>query len=224
MIESNLPTNERIKQFSKNEDPSLLALYFEFGRYLLISSSRRGGQPANLQGIWNEDLIPPWSSKWTTNINLEMNYWQADAGDLWETEDPLWGLIGDLRQTGAETAHTHYHSDGWVLEHNTDLWRATTPVDGPWGIWPMGEAWLSNQMWDHYLFSDDRNFLAMQAYPAMKEAATFIAGTLVEVPAGMPFRWRFGHQSLDIARERISLERQAGKPDLCSDHGSRIDS
>jgi alpha-L-fucosidase 2 len=185
--QSNLPTNERIKQFSKNEDPSLLALYFEFGRYLLISSSRRGGQPANLQGIWNEDLIPPWSSKWTTNINLEMNYWQADAGDLWETEDPLWGLIGDLRQTGAETAQTHYHSDGWVLEHNTDLWRATTPVDGPWGIWPMGEAWLSNQMWDHYLFSDDRNFLAMQAYPAMKEAATFIADTLVEIPAGMPF-------------------------------------
>jgi alpha-L-fucosidase 2 len=185
--QSKLPTNERIEQFSKNEDPSLLALYFEFGRYLLISSSRRGGQPANLQGIWNDALLPPWSSKWTTNINLEMNYWQADAGDLWETEDPLWSLIGDLRQTGAETARVHFHSDGWVLHHNTDLWRATTPVDGPWGIWPMGEAWLSNQMWDHYLFSNDRNFLALQAYPAMKAAATFIVGTLVEVPAGMPF-------------------------------------
>ncbi len=185
--ESSLPTDERIKQFSKNEDPSLLALYFEFGRYLLISSSRRGGQPANLQGIWNENLTPPWSSKWTTNINLQMNYWQADAGDLWETEDPLWGLIGDLRQTGAKTALTYYHDNGWVLHHNTDLWRATTPVDGAWGIWPMGEAWLSNQMWDHYLFSGDRNFLALQAYPAMKGAAAFIAGILVEVPAGSPF-------------------------------------
>jgi alpha-L-fucosidase 2 len=185
--QSTLPTDERIKQFSKNEDPSLLALYYEFGRYLLISSSRRGGQPANLQGIWNDSLAPPWSSKWTTNINLQMNYWQADAGDLWETEDPLWGLIGDLRKSGSETARVHYHSDGWVLHHNTDLWRATTPVDGPWGIWPMGEAWLSNQMWDHYLFSGDRNFLDRQAYPAMKEAAAFILGTLVEVPAGMPF-------------------------------------
>ncbi|AXC13304.1 putative large secreted protein [Acidisarcina polymorpha] len=185
--ESNLPTNQRIEQFSKHEDPSLLALYFEFGRYLLISCSRRGGQPANLQGIWNDALLPPWSSKWTTNINLEMNYWQADAGDLWETEDPLWGLIADLQQTGAETARVHYHSAGWVLHHNTDVWRATTPVDGPWGIWPMGEAWLSNQMWDHYLFSNDRSFLAQQAYPAMKAAATFIVGTLVEVPSGMAF-------------------------------------
>lgn len=184
---STLPTNERIAQFSKTEDESLLALYFEFGRYLLISSSRRGGQPANLQGIWNDALLPPWSSKWTTNINLQMNYWQADTGDLWETEDPLWGLIGDLRQSGAETARVHYHSKGWVLHHNTDLWRATTPVDGPWGIWPMGEAWLSNQMWDHYLFSGDRAFLAQQAYPAMKEAAEFIIGTLVEIPAGKPF-------------------------------------
>ena len=116
-----------------------------------------------------------------------MNYWQADAGDLWETEDPLWGLISDLRQTGSATARVHYHSDGWVLHHNTDLWRATTPVDGPWGIWPMGEAWLSNQMWDHYLFTNDRSFLATQAYPAMKEAAAFVLGTLVEIPAGMPF-------------------------------------
>ena len=184
---SKLPTNERIKQFSHDHDPSLLALYFDFGRYLLIASSRSGGQAANLQGIWNESLLPPWSSKWTTNINLQMNYWQADAGDLWETETPLWSLIGDLRQAGAATALTQYHSRGWVLHHNTDLWRATAPVDGAWGIWPMGEAWLSNQMWDHYLYSNDRSFLSTQAYPAMKEAAEFVLGTLVEIPAGHPF-------------------------------------
>ena len=105
---------------------------------MLISSSRPGGQPANLQGIWNEGLRPAWGSKWTTNINLEMNYWQADAGDLWETQVPLWSLIRDLRVTGADTARVAYHSKGWVVHHNTDLWRATTPVDGSWGIWPVG--------------------------------------------------------------------------------------
>ena len=183
-------TDRRIQNFARNDDPALLALYFEFGRYLLISSSRPGGQPANLQGIWNQDLVPPWSSKWTTNINLEMNYWQADAGDLWETEEPLWGLIRDLRVAGGETARVQYHSKGWVLHHNTDLWRATAPVDGPWGIWPMGEAWLANQMWDHYEFSGDREFLRRDAYPAMKEAAEFILGVLVEAPPGTPFAGR----------------------------------
>ena len=187
---STTPTDRRIKSFAENEDPDLLALYFEFGRYLLISSSRPGGQPANLQGIWNEDLLPAWSSKWTTNINLEMNYWQADAGDLCETQEPLWSLIRDLRVTGAETARVHYHAKGWVLHHNTDLWRATTPVDGPWGVWPMGEAWLANQMWDHYEFSEDREFLRREAYPAMKEAAQFVLDTLVPAPAGTPFAGR----------------------------------
>ena len=183
-------TDRRIKDFAENNDPSLLALYFEFGRYLLISSSRPGGQPANLQGIWNQDLVPAWGSKWTTNINLQMNYWQADTGDLWETEEPLWSLIRDLRVTGAETARVHYHSRGWVLHHNTDLWRATTPVDGPWGIWPMGEVWLANQMWDHYEFSEDLEFLRRQAYPAMKEAAEFALDALIEAPAGTPFAGR----------------------------------
>lgn len=177
-------TDQRIKNFAATNDPSLLALYFEFGRYLLISSSRPGGQPANLQGIWNEDLLPAWSSKMTTNINLEMNYWQADTGDLWETQEPLWSLIRDLRVTGADTARVDYHSKGWVLHHNTDFWRATTPVDGPWGIWPTGAVWLANQMWDHYEFSDDREFLRREAYPAMKEAAQFVLGNLVEAPAG----------------------------------------
>ena len=183
-------TDQRLKSFGEDEDPSLLALYFEFGRYLLISSSRPGGQPANLQGIWNEGLRPAWGSKWTTNINLEMNYWQADAGDLWETQAPLWSLIRDLRVTGANTARVAYHSKGWVLHHNTDLWRATTPVDGSWGIWPVGGIWLANQMFDHYEFSGDRDFLRREGYPAMKEAAEFALGILVEAPAGTPFAGR----------------------------------
>jgi alpha-L-fucosidase 2 len=176
-------TDRRLKNFEESNDPSLLALYFAFGRYLLLSSSRPGGQPANLQGIWNQDMLPAWASKWTTNINLEMNYWQADSGDLWETQQPLWDLIRDLRITGAETARMQYRSKGWVLHHNTDLWRATTPVDGAWGIWPSGQSWLANQMWDHYLFSGDRAFLAQQAYPAMKEAAQFALTDLVQAPA-----------------------------------------
>lgn len=203
-------TDRRIQDFAESDDPSLLALYFEFGRYLLISCSRPGGQPANLQGIWNQDLNPAWGSKWTTNINLEMNYWQADAVDLWETEEPLWSLIRDLRVTGAETARADYHSKGWVLHHNTDLWRATTPVDGPWGIWPMGEAWLANQMWDHYEFSKDRAFLRRQAYPAMKEAAEFVLGTLVEAPAGTPFAGRLVTNPSTSPENRYILN---GKPE-----------
>ena len=202
-------TDQRIKNFAVNDDPSLLALYFEFGRYLLISSSRPGGQPANLQGIWNEDLLPAWSSKWTTNINLEMNYWQADAGDLWETQEPLWILIRDLRVTGAATARVDYQSKGWVLHHNTDLWRATTPVDGPWGIWPTGGVWLANQMWDHYEFSGDREFLRQQAYPAMKEAAQFALDILVEAPAGTPFAGRLVTNPSTSPENRYVLN---GKP------------
>ena len=202
-------TDQRIKNFAGNEDPALLALYFEFGRYLLISSSRPGGQPANLQGIWNQDLLPAWSSKMTTNINLEMNYWQADAGDLWETQEPLWSLIRDLRVTGADTARVDYHSQGWVLHHNTDLWRATAPVDGPWGIWPSGGVWLANQMWDHYQFSGNAEFLTRDAYPAMKQAAQFVLGTLQEVPAGAPFAGRLVTNPSTSPENRYVLN---GKP------------
>lgn len=183
----NLPTDQRIAQAGTADDPALAALYFQFGRYLLISSSRPGGQPANLQGLWNEQLRPPWGSKWTTNINLQMNYWLAEAGGLWETQTPLWDLIADLQQTGAETAKVHYGAGGWVLHHNTDLWRATTPVDAAWGHWPMGAVWLANQMWDHYRFSLDRSFLEARAWPAMTGAARFILDTLVEAPAGLRF-------------------------------------
>lgn len=183
-------TDERLRNFDKTQDPALVALYYQFGRYLLISSSRAGGQPANLQGLWNQDMRPAWGSKWTTNINLQMNYWPADTTNLWETQAPLWNLIRDLRVTGAKTARTLYDSDGWVLHHNTDLWRATTPVDGVWGVWPMGAAWLSNQMWDHYQFSGDRQFLRREAYPALKEAAGFILNTLVKAPEGTAFAGR----------------------------------
>jgi alpha-L-fucosidase 2 len=202
-------TDQRIKSFGENDDPSLLALYFEFGRYLLISCSRPGGQPANLQGIWNEDLLPAWGSKMTTNINLEMNYWQADAGDLWEMEEPLWSLIRDLRVSGGETARVDYRSKGWLLHHNTDLWRAATPVDGPWGIWPTGGVWLANQMWDHYEFSGDREFLRREAYPAMKEAAEFALGILVEAPAGTPFAGRLVTNPSTSPENRYVLD---GKP------------
>lgn len=202
-------TDQRIKNFAQTDDPGLLALYFEFGRYLLISSSRHGGQPANLQGIWNQDLRPAWASKWTTNINLQMNYWQADTGDLGETEEPLWNLISDLRETGTKTAQVHYQSNGWVLHHNTDLWRATAPVDGAWGIWPAGQAWLSNQMWDHYLFTSDRHFLETQAYPAMKGAAEFFLSFLVEIPHGMPYAGRLVTNPSTSPENRYLLN---GKP------------
>ena len=182
-----LPTDQRIAAVATELDPALPALYFQFGRYLLIASSRPGGQPANLQGLWNEQLRPPWGSKWTTNINLQMNYWLAEAGALWETQAPLWDLVDDLQVTGAETARAHYGARGWVLHHNTDLWRAAAPVDGPWGVWPMGAVWLANQMWDHYRFSLDCAFLDKRAWPAMHGAVRFILDTLVEAPAGTRF-------------------------------------
>jgi alpha-L-fucosidase 2 len=180
-------TDRRIARFAQSQDPALVALQWAFGRYLLISSSRPGGQPANLQGIWNESMLPPWGSKMTTNINFQMNYWLADNGDLWETQAPLWATIGELRRTGATVARAHYRARGWVVHHNTDLWRAATPVDGAWGLWPMGQAWLANQMWDHYTFSGDMAFLRDTAYPAMKEAAQFALDTLVPAPAGSRF-------------------------------------
>jgi alpha-L-fucosidase 2 len=181
-----IPTDQRITEASKVADPALAALYFQFGRYLLIASSRPGGQPANLQGLWNDRMTPPWGSKWTTNINLQMNYWLADCGALWETQAPLWDLVGDLQKTGADTARTHYGASGWVVHHNTDLWRATTPVDGAWGHWPTGGAWLALQMWEHYRYSLDRGFLAAKAYPAMRGAVRFALDTLVKVPKGLP--------------------------------------
>ena len=178
------PTDQRIAEFKKDGDPSLVALYYQFGRYLLLASSRPGGQPANLQGIWNQDLWPAWSSKWTSNINVQMNYWAAETGNLPECHEPLFALIDDLRVTGQKTAMEWYGCRGFVVHHNTDLWRGTAPVDGSWGLWPMGGVWLVQHLWEHYAFSGDQEFLRQRAYPAMKEAAQFVLDFLVEAPPG----------------------------------------
>ena len=156
-----LPTDVRVRNFGSGEDPALAALYFQYGRYLLISSSRPGSQPANLQGIWNDSTDPPWGSKYTININTEMNYWPAEPTALGETTEPLFGLIGDLAETGARFAREQYGTGGWVAHHNTDLWRAPGPIDGAfWGLWPTGGAWLCTQLWQHYEFTGDTAFLA----------------------------------------------------------------
>jgi alpha-L-fucosidase 2 len=178
-----LATDERIKQFAQGHDPQLAALYFQFGRYLLISSSRPGSQPANLQGDWNDQVKPPWESKYTININTEMNYWPAESTNLSELVEPLTRMVLDLAETGKRTARVHYNARGWVAHHNTDLWRATAPVDGPnSGMWPTGGAWLCQHLWEHYLYTKDKAYLA-RVYPAMKGAAEFFLDTLVEEPA-----------------------------------------
>ncbi|HPD46944.1 MAG TPA: glycoside hydrolase N-terminal domain-containing protein [Anaerohalosphaeraceae bacterium] len=179
---ANRPTDERIRDLDKVKDPQLVALYFQFGRYLLISSSRPGCQPANLQGIWNDSMNPPWQSKYTININTEMNYWPAEPTNLAECVEPLVAMVMDLTETGARTAKVCYGARGWVTHHNTDLWRASAPIDGPqWGMWPTGGAWLCLHLWDHYDYSRDKEYLA-KVYPAMKGAAQFFFDTLVEEP------------------------------------------
>ncbi len=176
------PTDERIRDSNKENDPQLAALYFQFGRYLLISSSRPGCQPANLQGIWNDSMSPPWQSKYTININTEMNYWPAEPTNLGECVKPLVSMVMDLTETGARTAKVCYGAGGWVTHHNTDLWRASAPIDGPhWGMWPLGGAWLCLHLWDHYDYTRDKEYLA-RVYPAMKGAAQFFLDTLVEEP------------------------------------------
>ena len=181
-----LPTDERIKAFALANDPQLAALYFQFGRYLLISSSRPGTQPANLQGLWNEQMSPPWGSKYTININTEMNYWPAEPTNLAECVEPLIQMVSDLAETGTQTAKVQYGARGWVAHHNTDLWRASAPIDGAqYGMWPTGGAWLCTHLWEHYLFGQDKAFLA-KVYPAMRGAAEFFLDTLVEEPT---HRW-----------------------------------
>jgi alpha-L-fucosidase 2 len=177
-----LPTDARwkiVKTAGLTNDPSLAALYFQYGRYLLISSSRAGGQPANLQGLWNDQMDPPWESKWTLNINCEMNYWPAEVCNLSECHDPLFDLIDDLAVSGARTARKQYACGGWVVHHNTDLWRGSAPINGIDGVWPTGGAWLCYHFWEHYLFTGDKKFLA-RAYPDMKAAAQFFVDFLVK--------------------------------------------
>ncbi|WP_327045491.1 glycoside hydrolase N-terminal domain-containing protein [Microbispora sp. NBC_01189] len=176
------PTDVRITQHGAVDDPQFSALLFQFGRYLLISSSRPGTQPANLQGIWNDSLSPQWDSKYTINANLPMNYWPADTTNLSECYEPVFSMIQDLTVTGARTAQVQYGAGGWVTHHNTDAWRATSVVDGAlWGMWQTGGAWLSTMIWDHYLFTGDVEFLRKN-YPAMKGSAQFFLETLVEEP------------------------------------------
>ncbi len=178
-----LPTDERIEKFSTSSDPSLVALYLQYGRYLLISSSRPGSRPANLQGIWNDLLTPPWGSKYTTNINAEMNYWPAELLNLSPLHDPLFKMIEELSQTGKETAKEYYNAPGWVLHHNTDLWRGTAPINASnHGIWQTGSGWMSHHLWEHYLFTQDKGFLKDRAYPIMKQSALFYSHVLIKDP------------------------------------------
>ncbi|HXK62477.1 MAG TPA: glycoside hydrolase family 95 protein, partial [Acidobacteriota bacterium] len=180
---SELPTDERLRRFASGNDPDLAALTFQYGRYLLIASSRAGGQPANLQGIWNDSLNPAWDSKWTVNINTQMNYWPAEITNLAECVEPLFDLMADCAVTGRKTAQAHYGARGWVLHHNTDLWRGTAPINGSdHGIWPSGGSWLCLHLWEHFLFNGDKEFLARRAYPLMKEAALFFVDYLFEDP------------------------------------------
>ncbi|HSU53732.1 MAG TPA: glycoside hydrolase family 95 protein, partial [Candidatus Dormibacteraeota bacterium] len=182
---ADLPTDERLRALGKTgaSDPGLAALYFQFGRYLLISSSRPGSQPANLQGIWNDSMKPPWDSKWTVNINTEMNYWPAEVCNLSECHEPLFDLIQDCSVTGRKTAEAHYGARGWVLHHNTDIWRGTAPINASnHGIWVTGGAWLCHHLWEHFLYTGDMEFLKERAYPLMREAALFFTDFLSKDP------------------------------------------
>ena len=177
-----LPTDERVARFANGHDPQLAALYHQFGRYLLIASSRAGSQPANLQGIWNDLMQPPWESKYTININTQMNYWPAEANALAECAEPLERMVFALAESGARTARAMYDAPGWVAHHNTDLWRVTAPIDGAqWGLWPLGGAWLLQQLWDRWDYGRDIDDLR-RVYPLFKGAAEFFAATLVEDP------------------------------------------
>ncbi len=177
------PTDERIAGFRAGNDPHLAALTFQYGRYLLIGSSRAGGQPANLQGIWNDLLRPPWDSKYTCNINTEMNYWPALPANLAECQAALFDALDDLVVSGRRTAKEHYGARGWVVHHNFDLWRGSAPINAAnHGIWVTGGAWMTTQLWEHYQFTQDREFLRKRAYPVMREAALFFTDFLVEDP------------------------------------------
>jgi alpha-L-fucosidase 2 len=186
---SGKPTDQRLRENRKNDEPQLAALYFQYARYLLIASSRPGTQPANLQGIWSREIRPPWSANWTLNINAEMNYWVAETGNLSEFHRPLFDLTDRLSVTGRPTAQIYYGAEGWTAHHNADLWGEAAPVGEQWGDpvwanWPMGGAWLCQHLWEHYTFTLDKDFLAARAYPVMKGAAQFMLGWLIEDKKG----------------------------------------
>ena len=175
------PTLDRLANDNKSNDPHLATLYFQYGRYLLIASSRPGAQPANLQGVWNHLTRPPWDSKWTTNINAEMNYWPAEITNLSECHEPLLQMLEDVAISGRNVAKAHYGARGWVLHHNTDLWRGAAPINASnHGIWPTGGAWICQHLWWHYAFTGDQQFLKERAYPILRGAALFFVDTLTE--------------------------------------------
>ncbi len=177
-----LRTEDRLAHQSETRDAKFAALMFNFGRYLLISSSGNGGEPANLQGIWNDRMFPPWDSKYTCNINVEMNYWPAEVTALGDCAAPLFKAVGELAESGARTAKVHYGAGGWVVHHNFDGWRGTAPVDGAdWGLWPTGGAWLSLHLWEHWLYTGDMAFLK-SSFPVMLGAAQFFTDALVRHP------------------------------------------
>ncbi|MFB9278324.1 glycosyl hydrolase family 95 catalytic domain-containing protein [Cohnella cellulosilytica] len=181
---ADLPTDERMRRVREEgaEDPDLTALLFQYGRYLLIASSRPGSEPANLQGVWNREVRAPWSSNYTININTQMNYWVAEACNLSECHEPLFDLIDQISRNGRDTARIHYGARGWTAHHNVDFWRTTVPAKGKacWSLWPMGGVWLTLHLWDRYAFTLDRAFLEDRAYPIMKEAALFCLDWLIE--------------------------------------------
>lgn len=177
-----LPTDERIKTFVTQPDPQLASLSYQFGRYILISSSRPGTQPANLQGIWNDNMNPSWDSKYTTNINTEMNYWPVESANLSELSEPLIKMVKELTDQGSEVAREHYGARGWVFHQNTDIWRVAAPMDGPtWGTFTVGGAWLATHLWEHYLYTLDKNYLR-DIYPVLKGSVDFFMDFLVEYP------------------------------------------
>ena len=245
---STLETDKRVVAFEKDaSDLDMVALMMQYGRYLLISSSQPGGQAANLQGMWNDKMNAPWDSKYTININAEMNYWPALIGNLAETQEPLFSMIRDLSETGAETAKTMYHCRGWVAHHNTDLWRIAGPVDGtPWGMFPTGGAWLTTHIWQHYLYTGDKEFLAAY-YPILKGAAEFLldymqvypsngevkqaAGWLVTVPTVSPEHGPMGKYTnvtagstmdnqiaFDVLSQTLKAARVLGKDSLFAEN------
>ncbi|MGQ8335563.1 glycoside hydrolase family 95 protein [Sunxiuqinia sp. A32] len=179
-----LPTNKRLELFNDSAgDPGLIALYVQYGRYLMLASSREGTRPANLQGIWNDQLIPPWDSKYTTNINCEMNYWLPEVTNLPECHEPLFKLIEDVAESGKITAKEHYNANGWIVHHNTDIWRGTAPIfSSTHGIFLGGGGWLAHHFWEHYLFTQDKEFLKHKAYPLMKQSALFYNDMLIKDP------------------------------------------
>ncbi len=169
-----MPTDERLEKLAEGTpDPLLTEQLFQYGRYLMIAGSRPGTQPLNLQGIWNDQLRPMWGSKYTININIQMNYWVAEVCNLSECHEPLLRMVGELQEPGANTAKVHYKAGGWLAHHNTDLWRGTAPVDGAqWGMWQAGGAWLCQHLWEHYLYTGDIEHLK-KSYPILKGAAEF---------------------------------------------------